>query len=232
MTWIAGADGCESKWCVVLLHVGTGELRARIVPTFSELLTIPENPSIVAIDIPIGLPEFTPAGGRSCERQARRALGLRASCVFNAVGRRTLKASSHSEANHVSLAGGGIRLSIQAWGLAAKLREADEAMTPERQRIIHEVHPEVSFWAMNRGAPMSRPKKTPEGARDRTYALIRSGFPADIPQPSLALKARRDDILDACAAAWSARRVLEGRAGRLPTIVERDSRGLDMAIWY
>ena len=71
MGWVAGADGCKSQWCFVLLNIGTGELRARVVPTFSGLLEAPERPSVVCVDIPIGLPDFTPQGGRSCEREKR-----------------------------------------------------------------------------------------------------------------------------------------------------------------
>src|SRR5215207_2509080 len=125
MSCVAGADGCGSKWCLMLFHLGTGELCARIIPTFSELLQIPERPLVLAVDIPTGLPEFTPPGGRSCEREARRVLGSRASCVFSAVGRAPLRALSRAEADRLSRAAGGIGIGAQAWGLAAKLREAD-----------------------------------------------------------------------------------------------------------
>ena len=90
MDWVAGVDGFKSQWCVVLLSLRTEELRARIVPTFSGLLEIPERPSIVCVDIPIGLPEVTRRGGRSCESEARRLLGRRASSVFSALGRAAL----------------------------------------------------------------------------------------------------------------------------------------------
>ena len=46
------------------------------------------------------------------------------------------------------------------------------------------------------------------------------------------LRVGRDDFIDACAAAWTARRVLGGVAGRLLDKVVRDGRGLDMAIWF
>jgi predicted RNase H-like nuclease len=39
-----------------------------------------------------------------------------------------------------------------------------------------------------------------------------------------------DDLLDACACAWSARRIAEGRAVRFPADPPQDARGLRMAI--
>jgi predicted RNase H-like nuclease len=232
MSWVAGADGFKSRWCVILWHLDTGELRCRIA-SFSELLELPERPLAVGVDIPIGLPEVTPPGGRTCEKEARRVLGRKASCVFSAVGRSALKGSSRAEADRLSREAGGIGIGAQAWGLSAKLQEADEAMTPERQKIIYEVHPEVSFWALNEGVPMTGGKKTAQGAKERIEALVRGGFPREFVRLSPAdLKVGRDDFLDACAAAWTARRVATGRAGRFPAMVEHDARGLDMAIWF
>ena len=41
-----------------------------------------------------------------------------------------------------------------------------------------------------------------------------------------------DDVLDACAALWTAGRIFLGTAMRIPEIIERDARGLDMAMWF
>jgi predicted RNase H-like nuclease len=52
---------------------------------------------------------------------------------------------------------------------------------------------------------------------------------------SLGRKARRwnaDDLLDACAAAWSALRIARGAHRTLPDLPKRDSRGHRMAIHY
>jgi predicted RNase H-like nuclease len=233
MGWVAGVDGFKSKWCVVLSNLDTGELKARIVPTFAGLLTLPEEPSTVCVDIPIGLPDHTPTGGRSCEREARAVLGPRASSVFSALGRAALKGSSRLEAHNLNREAGGVGIGAQAWGLSKKLREVDEAMTPERQRFVHEVHPEVSFWALNGSKPITYGKKSAEGARERVEVLVRGGFPREfVQQLPPGLKVGRDDFLDACVAAWTATRIATGTAGRMPVSAERDARGLDMAIWY
>lgn len=99
MTWIAGADGFKSQWCVVLQNVETGELHAHICPSFAGLLTLAEAPSVVTVDIPIRLPEITKPGGRACEQQARKILGSRASSVFSAVGRAAPRAGSRARAH-------------------------------------------------------------------------------------------------------------------------------------
>lgn len=123
MPWIAGANGFKSRWCVVLQNVETGELRARNCPSFAGLLTLAEEPLVVTVDIPIGLPEVTRPGGRLCEQQARKILGSRTSSVFSAVGRVALRAGSRAEADQVSRDAGGLGIRAQAWGLAEKLRK-------------------------------------------------------------------------------------------------------------
>ncbi len=133
----------------------------------------------------------------------------------------------------MSVAARGIGVSAQAWGLAAKLREVDQEMSPERQTVVFEVHPELCFWALNGRQPMPHGKRKTEGESDRIAALINHGVPASFLAKVLGtLRGGRDDLLDSCAAAWTARRVFDGVAERLPSKVMRDSRGLDMAMWF
>src|SRR5215475_2740600 len=56
-TWFAGVDGCRAGWVVAFLRPQSGEVRLRVVPCFAEVITAPETPAIIAVDIPIGLPE-------------------------------------------------------------------------------------------------------------------------------------------------------------------------------
>lgn len=233
MVWVAGADGFKSQWCVVLQNLETGEFRARICPRFDALLSLAEEPQVVTVDIPIGLPEVTRPGGRACEQQARRLLGNRASSVFSAVGRHALQATSRPDADLMSREAGGIGVGAQAWGLSAKLKEADAAMAPERQAVVREVHPEVSFWAMNGRSPLPFGKKSLDGSMARVRLLEAQGFPsAFVQRLPTGLKVGRDDFLDACAAIWTARRVAAGEAARLPAATDFDARGLDQAIWF
>ena len=219
MTWVAGADGFKNGWYVVLANLDTDAWSARVVPSFAALLELPETPSVVCVDMPIGLPEHTPPGGRQCEAMARSVLGPRRSSVFSAVGRQALGCASRAEADGLSTASGGIGIGAQAWGLAAKLREVDDAMTVERQAFVFEVHPEVSFWAMNGRCPMAFHKSLPGGESERIAALARNGVPGGfIEQHLRKLRSGRDDFLDACAAAWTALRIRRGTAGRFPAL--------------
>jgi predicted RNase H-like nuclease len=101
---------------------------------------------------------------------------------------------------------------------------------------VHEIHPEVSFWAMNgcNRFPWRRRsnKKTPEGAALRRELLARNGFPVDRLQHPAWPKSKvaEDDILDACACAWSAARIARGEHISLPAEPEFDARGLRMQI--
>jgi predicted RNase H-like nuclease len=65
----------------VLGNFESGEVRVRDLP-LEEILDLPEKPAIIAIDVPIGLPEVMPPGGRACDRLARRLLGPRGASVF------------------------------------------------------------------------------------------------------------------------------------------------------
>ncbi len=128
MVWICGVDGFKSQWCAVLRNLDTNEFRVRVV-SFQELINLPENPTIVAVDVPIGLPDVTKSGGRTCERLARKLVGPSRACsVFSAIGRLTLAAPSRIEADKISRTNGGIGIGAQAWGLAKKLLEVDGVM--------------------------------------------------------------------------------------------------------
>ena len=85
----------------------------------------------------------------------------------------------------------------------------------------------LCFAAM-RGQPCSHPKKSAAGAVERLTAL-RASCPwlgGDAPRPPRG--ARRDDLVDALAVAWTAARIAAGAAAALPAVPERDRHGLRM----
>jgi predicted RNase H-like nuclease len=59
-TWVAGVDGCRAGWVVAFARPQGGEVRVRIVSRFTEVIAAPEAPVVIAVDIPIGLPEPSP----------------------------------------------------------------------------------------------------------------------------------------------------------------------------
>src|SRR3989449_9942954 len=79
-------------------------------------------------------------------------------------------------------------------------------MTPRLQRRVREAHPEVSFALLN-GAPLLFAKKSADGEAERR-GLLNPIFGEIRGVPGAA----RDDVLDAYALLWSARRARRGKA--------------------
>lgn len=232
MVWLCGVDGFKEKWRAVLGNFDTGEVRLLDLP-LEGTLNLSEKPAIIAVDVPIGLPEVTLPGGRTCDRLARQLLGSRRGSVFSPIGRICLPMDDREKASRLSIKRGGIGIGVQSWGLKKKLLEIDRLMTPAKQQIVREVHPEVSFYEMNGGHPVIQSKKTLDGERRRVSALTHAGFRETFLAPLSTLRSGRDDFLDACAGLWTADRIYRGIAKRIPHTEEAefDLRGLDMAIW-
>ena len=89
----------------------------------------------------------------------------RGSSVFPAPCRAAVHAATYEEASAVNRQKTGRGLSQQAWGIAPKIKQVDDAITSECQRWAFEVHPEVCFWALNQRRPMAHNKKTQEGVQ-------------------------------------------------------------------
>jgi predicted RNase H-like nuclease len=193
---------------------------------------------VIAVDMPIGLPERRGRGGRPCEVEVRDRIGARRSSVFAVPARAAVMAGDYRAACAVSLLHSDPprKVSKQTFMLFPYMREVDALMSPQIQTRVYEVHPELSFWAMNDGQPLALPKKVKGRPFDAGLALRRSllaaaGFPlARLRLVPGVERAGRDDILDACAAAWSARRIRDGEHLRLPADPPRDAKGLRMEI--
>jgi len=142
-----------------------------------------------------------------------------------------LTAKTHAEASAINRQKTGRGISQQAFGIGRKIKQVDDAMTPDCQHLAFEVHPEVCFWALNQGRPMVHNKKTVEGLAER-LALLSPVFPEI--QHHLGTRPSgvdKDDLLDAAAAAWTALRLHRGEAGCVCTS-ERDENGLEATICY
>lgn len=145
-----------------------------------------------------------------------------------------LSASTHSEASAIGKRVEGRGLTIQAWGIVPKIREVDEFVraNPEAGARVREVHPEVCFYFLGGERPMKAGKKEAAGREERA-ALLREHFGASVDK-ALAdvrrLGCAADDVLDAFAGLWTARRIQAGTAVRIPERMERDSHGLSMEI--
>lgn len=68
------------------------------------------------------------------------------------------------------------RISQQAFGISPKLREVDDAMTPQLQTRVFEVHPKLGFYELNERCALADKKKSPTGFRARRDLLSGAGF--------------------------------------------------------
>lgn len=235
--WVAGADGCRAGWVVVLHNGRTGAVQCRLVSGFEALLDLPEVPSYLGIDVIIGLPDAPRSGGRRCDQQARQLLGWpRSSSVFSPPAQATIECVTYEDAlaTNRRVSPDEVGITKQAFHLFPKLRAVDAHMTPARQHRVREVHPELAFFAMNGEAPLRHSKHDAAGRAERQALLRTHGF-ANI-EHAVTDHASRDvgpdDILDAHAACWSARRMASGNAVRLPEgTPPRNASGLRMEIW-
>jgi len=235
MVWVAGADGCKKSWFRASRETETGELHFHVVEHASRLLEVLPRPTVLALDIPIGLSE---AGPRDCDRLARQCLRWpRRNSVFPAPIRPALQAETREEASRVTALRDGRKVGTQAWALYPKIRDVDELLqtSPEARRRIREVHPEVCFWSWASGHPMAAGKKTRAG-KARRSKLAEGWLGPDVvvlgrgnhPKKHVA----DDDILDAIAALWTATRIVHGEAQTLPKSPPVDSTGFPMEIVY
>lgn len=228
---VIGVDGCPAGWIAVIWG---SCLSHRLYRSFAELLAL--EAEIIAVDMPIGLPEKS---GRPAEREVRALLGGRQSSVFAVPSRAAVMCEDYREACAVNLRHSEPprRISKQCFHLFPKIREIDALLTPALQARVHEVHPELVFWAMNGGRPLDQPKKVKSqphgpGLDLRRGLCEKAGFPlSDLPGAAYRKSdVGADDLLDACACAWAARRILEGRSIRFPANPPSDAKGLRMEI--
>jgi predicted RNase H-like nuclease len=238
--WLAGVDGCAAGWVVALVRPDGGEVRIAIVPRFADVLARPECPEVVAVDIPIGLPERTGIGGRAAENAVRPLLGARQSSVFSVPSRAAVYAADYADACRIALATSDPprAVSKQLFMLAPKVREVDTVLRadPARAAAVYEVHPEAAFWRLNGERALDQPKKVKgkcyaPGLMLRRRLLVAAGFPAAVVESPPPKGAGPDDLLDALACAAIARRIHAGTARSFPPVPPRDAFGLPMAIW-
>ena len=237
MDRVAGVDGARGGWVMAIAGVERRELiEFSVWSSFGDLYTEARTRGllVVGVDIPIGL---AGVGRRLADCEAMKRLGRqRKKSVFHAPAHCTLDARDDKEAYDGNRRSGHM-LSPLALHLLPKIREvrnasrADEYLDDAQTRLA-EVHPEVSFSELA-GEPMTFGKKTPAGEAERLAALeavfsnVRDAVETPIqgpPRPSL------DDLLDAAAAAWTARRIVLGEAVCLGE-GDVDETGYPMSIW-
>ena len=235
---VAGVDGVPDGWVMAVTGAAGGSpVEFSVWHTLADLWSeaTARRVRVVAIDMPVGLPGDE---RREADLVAHRQLGARRSSLFWTPPLCVLDAARHAEANRRSWEETGRGISVQAFNLVPKIRElrdtlAPDDFVPEARPRAAEVHPESSFVRLA-GEPMSVSKRRPAGEQERLDVLAEvfpniaeaavSAPPPGPPRPGL------DDLLDAAAAAWTARRIIAGEAECLGA-GEHDETGYPMHIW-
>jgi predicted RNase H-like nuclease len=228
-----GVDGARHGWLAVWEN--GRELDFALYDDPSALCVAHRAAAVIAVDVPIGLSD---TGPREPDVLARRFVGgRRASSIFSAPVRAILDAATQAEASrrHRDIDGRGF--GAQAFAILPKIRQWDSLLLgdPELRTRVFEVHPEVSFAALNNRIGLAERKKAPEGAEKRLELLGREfgfGSVRRLLDACPRSGAAPDDVLDALVALWSARRIATGAAQTLPSPARVDSAGMRMGIHY
>jgi predicted RNase H-like nuclease len=191
-----------------LLVAAAGSARAQIMVyrKFSDLIDELGANAVIAVDMPIGLPDRIRGPGRGPEQAIRPFLGARQSSVFSIPARAAVEAESYGEACARALETSdppkkGFQ---QAFNLFPRILEIDallRADPAERPRLI-ECHPEFSFCRLNNGLAMRTPKKikgkvNPDGIAERLTLLVRHfSIPMTL-KPDRPAAPAMDDVIDA-----------------------------------
>lgn len=92
---VLGVDATRKGWVGIVLDTDGAFVDALVKPDIASLVEAAGRLSVVAIDIPIGLPD---AGARQADSEARKMLGGRHSSVFSSPTRGAMEADGYATA--------------------------------------------------------------------------------------------------------------------------------------
>lgn len=221
MSQIIGIDGCKRGWFSVWQNPDH-TIQSMIFSTLNHLKDFfnDEAHLIIGIDMPVILSDFIP---READQLARKLLSKKASSVFTAPTPEMLEQPNYERASYVSKRLFGKSMSLQSWYLFPKIKDV-QTIIHDAHINLYEIHPELSFRAMNHEEVILESKKSKEGFEIRN-ALLRRHFESFDFESIRNLYPRKDvmdnDILDAMAVLWSAKRIQANEASFLPKIPEK-----------
>ena len=221
MSQIIGIDGCKRGWFSVWQNPDDS-IQSSIFSTLNHLKDFfnDEAHLIIGIDMPVVLSDFIP---READQLARKLLSKKASSVFTAPTPEMLEQPNYERASYVSKRLFGKSMSLQSWYLFPKIKDV-QTIIHDAHINLYEIHPELSFRAMNHEEVILESKKSKEGFEIRN-ALLRRHFESFDFESIRNLYPRKDvmdnDILDAMAVLWSAKRIQANEASFLPKIPEK-----------
>ena len=229
MSSVIGIDGCKAGW-IIAKTLENESISFQIIKNLNDVYLEGINVSHIGIDIPL---QLSHTGKRFAEIEARSLLKNRACTIFTPPTLNALRAKNYMDACEVNFNECGKRISKQSWNLFPKIKEAQEFL--ENKSInklrIFEVHPELSFMAMNNMSLVQASKKTDIG-REIRIKLIQKFFPKfsfeSVRNEYKKNQALDDDILDSVSVLWSTQRIVDNIANFVP----KDPKRIDMRIYF
>jgi predicted RNase H-like nuclease len=236
---LAGVDGCRAGWVAWIRTAGSSAPDLRIYSRFADLVEDLGPDAVIAVDMPIGLPDRIEGPGRGPEQAIRPFLGARQSSVFSIPARAAVEAQSYSEAcvRALETSDPPKKVSKQAFYLFPRILEIDRLVRADKglsSRVV-ECHPEFSFCRLNNGLAMQTPKKikgkvNPEGIAERSEILVRNGFGSETLKNGPPRGAGMDDVIDAAVNLVMAGRHAAGLTTAFPPHPVTDRYGIPIAI--
>ena len=236
---IAGVDGCRAGWIALALAPGDARPRLMVRARFADLVDELGSGAVLAVDMPMGLPDRISGAGRGPEQAIRPYLGARQSSVFSIPARAAVEAQTYREACDLAqqFSDPPKKVSKQAFFLFGRILEIDRLLQADpglRDRIF-ECHPEFAFCRLNGLVAMATPKKirgavNPAGVAERTSLLVQHDIAPEILAAGPPRGAAMDDLLDAAVNLVMAGRHARGLTTSFPAEPARDRHGILIAI--
>ena len=229
MSSVIGIDGCKAGW-IIAKTLENESISFQIIKNLNDVYLEGINVSHIGIDIPL---QLSHTGKRFAEIEARSLLKNRACTIFTPPTLNALRAKNYMDACEVNFNECGKRISKQSWNLFPKIKEAQEFLDNKsiNKLRVFEVHPELSFMAMNDMSLVQASKKTDIG-REIRIKLIQKFFPKfsfeSVRNEYKKNQALDDDILDSVSVLWSTQRIVDNIANFVP----KDPKRIDMRIYF
>lgn len=223
---VTGVTPWKSKWLVASAKLAGATFapeQPRLFDSFAEVLSESPSFAIIIVNAPIGYAAGPDMETRTCEKVARALLRRRGATIHTSPTRLVLTESRGSTSH---------KLDAVSARLLPRYREVASEMSPYRQRVVYEGHPELSFFQLNGDTPLRYSKNTEAGRTERQILVEKR-----IPEVTKIIDAQmvkvpQKHLLDAAALLWTARRVFAHAATRIPTDAEWDSEGLRIEMVY
>jgi predicted RNase H-like nuclease len=223
---VAGLTPFSDKWLVASAKLAGSTFAPeppKIYESFLEVLSERPAFAVIVVNVPIGFLDTPEMGPRTCDRQARALLRRRGTAVHNAPSRAVFDGR---------VAEGADGLDAVTRTMMPRYREVANEMSPYRQRVVYEGHPELSFFQLHKDTPLKRSKVITEGKEERRIALEDKIRGSERYLDEGVVPAPQKHVYDSFALLWTARRVWGHAAKRIPVEPEWDSEGLRMEIVY